>query len=84
MKKTELKEIIKQEIQNALNEAGKFKNWKVTFNDEATYGGVKAPKRGHVETVKARNTVEAIRKAATKVGLKDWWHTINIDVKLAE
>ena len=57
MKKSELKEIIKQEIQNALNEAGKFKNWKVTFNDEATYGGVKAPKRGHVETVKARNTV---------------------------
>jgi hypothetical protein len=83
MKKSELKAFIREEIQNAVNEAGKFKNWKVIFNDEGTYGGVKAPKRGHVETVKARNTVEAIRKASVKVGLKDWWGHINVDVKLA-
>ena len=83
MKKSELQAIIREEIQNALTEAGKFKNWKVIFKDEGTYGGVKAPKKGHVETVKARNTVEAIRKAATKVGLKDWWGHVNVDIKLA-
>ena len=87
MKKSELKAIVREEIQNALNEAGApsraFKNWKVTFNDNGTYDGVKAPKKGHVETVKARNTAEAIRKAATKVGLKDWWGHIDVDVKLA-
>ena len=87
MKKSELQAIIREEIQNALNEAsppqGHFKNWKVIFKDEGIYGGVKAPKKGSVETVKARNTAEAIRKAATKVGLKDWWGHINVDVKLA-
>ena len=83
MKKSELQAIIREEIKNTLSEAGKFKNWKVIFKDDGTYGGVKTPKAGHVETVKARNTVEAIRKAATKVGLKDWWAHINIDVKLA-
>lgn len=87
MKKSELQAIIREEIQNALNEAsppkGKFKNWKVIFKDDGTYGGVKTPKKGHVETVKARNTAEAIRKAATKVGLKDWWGYVNVDVKLA-
>ena len=81
MKKSELQAIIREEIQNALNEG--FKNWKVIFKDDGTYGGVKTPKKGHVETVKARNTAEAIRKAATKVGLKDWWGYINVDVKLA-
>jgi len=83
MKKSELQAIIREEIQNALTEAGKFKNWKVIFKDDGTYGGVKTPKKGHVETVKARNTVEAIRKAATKVGLKDWWGHVNVDVELA-
>ena len=83
MKKSELQAIIREEIQNALTEADKFKNWKVIFKDDGTYGGVKAPKKGHVETVKARNTVEAIRKAATKVGLKDWWGHVNVDIKLA-
>jgi hypothetical protein len=81
MKKSELQAIIREEIQNALNEG--FKNWKVIFKDDGTYGGVKTPKKGHVETVKARNTVEAIRKAATKVGLKDWWGHVNVDVELA-
>ena len=87
MKKSELQAIIREEIQNALSEVappkGKFKNWKVIFKDEGVYGGVKAPKKGSVETVKARNTAEAIRKAATKVGLKDWWGHINVDVELA-
>ena len=88
MKKSELQAIIREEIQNALSEAsppkGKFKMWTVVFNDEATYGGVKAPKRGHREYVKARNTAEAMKKAATKVGLKDWWHTVNVNVSLSE
>ena len=83
MKKSELQAIIREEIQNALTEADKFKNWKVIFKDDGTYGGVKAPKKGHVETVKARNTVEAIRKAATNVGLKEWWGHVNVDVELA-
>ena len=87
MKKSELQTIIREEIKNAMAEVAApsraFKNWKVTFNDNGTYGGVKTPKKGHVETVKARNTAEAIRKAATKVGLKAWWHSIDIDVKLA-
>jgi hypothetical protein len=84
MKKSELQAIIREEIKNAMTEAGKFKMWTVVFNDEATYGGVKAPKRGHREYVKARNTAEAIKKAAVKVGLKDWWHTVNVNVSLSE
>ena len=91
MKKSELQAIIREEIQNALTELrpfpnppAKFKNWKVIFKDTGTYDGVKSPKKGHVETVKARNTAEAIRKAAKAVGFKgDAWAQINVDVKLA-
>ena len=80
MKKSQLKEIIREEIQNALNEG--FSNWNVTFNDNGTYDGVKTPKKGHVETVKARNTAEAIKKASKAVGLKgDAWALVNVDVK---
>jgi hypothetical protein len=80
MKKSELTQIIREEIQNALTEG--FSNWNVTFNDNGTYDGVKTPKKGHVETVKARNTAEAIRKASKAVGLKgDAWALVNVDVK---
>ena len=79
MKKSELTQIIREEIQNALTEG--FSNWNVTFNDNGTYDGVKTPKKGHVETVKARNTAEAIKKAAKAVGLKgDAWAMVNVDV----
>lgn len=79
MKKSQLHAIIREEIQNALNEG--FSNWNVTFNDNGTYDGVKTPKKGHVETVKARNTAEAIRKAAKAVGLKgDAWALIDVDI----
>ena len=79
MKKSELTQIIREEIQNALTEG--FSNWNVTFNDNGTYDGVKTPKKGHVETVKARNTAEAIRKAAKAVGLKgDAWALIDVDI----
>jgi hypothetical protein len=88
MKKSELQAIIREEIKNTLTELrpfpnppAKFKSWKVTFKVEATYDGVKSPKKGHVETVKARNTAEAIRKAAKAVGLKgDAWALIDVDV----
>ena len=79
MKKSELTQIIREEIQNALTEG--FSNWNVTFNANGTYDGVKTPKKGHVETVKARNTAEAIKKAAKAVGLKgDAWAMVNVDV----
>jgi hypothetical protein len=79
MKKSQLQAIIREEIQNALNEG--FGNWNVTFNDNGTYDGVKV-KKGHVETVKARNTAEAIKKASKAVGLKgDSWALVDVDVK---
>ena len=81
MKKTQLQQIIREEIQNALNE--EFRNWKVIFQDRGVYSGVEV-KYGHTEVVKARSTAEAIKKASKKVGLKgDAWALINVKVLFA-
>ena len=38
-------------------------------------------KKGHTETVKARGTAEAIKKASKAVGLKgDSWALVDVDV----
>ncbi len=81
MKKSELQAIIREEIQNALNE--EFRKWKVIFQDRGIYDGVEV-KYGHTEVVKARSTAEAIKKASKKVGLKgDAWALINVKVLFA-
>ena len=81
MKTSELKQIIREEIKNALNEG--FRNWKVIFQDRGIYSGVEV-KWGHTEIVKARSTTEAIKKASKKVGLKgDAWALVNVKVLFA-
>ena len=71
MKKTELQSIIREEIQNFINEA--FSNWKVTFIRAIKNKNVGDVKKGHVEVVKARGTSEAIKKAC------DWAIENNVD-----
>ena len=81
MKKSQLKQIIREEIRNSLNE--EFRKWKVIFQDRGIYDGVEV-KYGHAEVVKARSTAEAIKKASKKVGLKgDAWALINVKVLFA-
>ena len=60
MKKSELQSIIREEIQNFINES--FSNWKVTFTRAIKNKLVGDVKKGHVEVVKARGTSEAIKK----------------------
>ena len=78
MKKTELQSIIREEIQNFLNEA--FSNWKVTFTRAIKNKNVGDVKKGHVETVKARGTAEAIKKACKSVGCEKSWHSVDVEV----
>ena len=53
-----------------INEAG-FATWEMRFSD-MNLGGVKLSKK-NVYKVKARNTVEAIKKAAKMAGVGDSW-----------
>ena len=78
MKKTELQSIIREEIQNFLNEA--FSNWKVTFTRAIKNKNVGDIKKGHTETVKARGTSEAIKKACKQAGCEDAWMHVDVDV----
>lgn len=66
MKKTELRKIIKEELAAVLKEA--FSDWEVVFKS----GQISKTKLSDKVKykVKARNTEEAIRKAAAKAGLK--------------
>ena len=61
MKKSELKQIIREEIKNAMNEAGpgEYRMWQVIWTEGGVISGVKI-KRGQKEVVKARSTYEAI------------------------
>ena len=79
MKKTELQSIIREEIQNFLNEA--FSNWKVTFTRAIKNKNVGDVKKGHVETVKARGTSEAIKKACKQAGCEGAWMHVDVEVK---
>ena len=74
---TELQSIIREEIQNILNEA--FSNWEVKFTKSAKVDGVDI-KKGHTETVKARGTAEAIKKACKSVGCEKSWHSVDVEV----
>ena len=78
MKKTELQSIIREEIQNFLNEA--FSNWKVTFTRAIKNKNVGDVKKGHVETVKARGTSEAIKKACKQAGCENVWMSVDVEV----
>tara|TARA_B100000497_G_C7277397_1_gene192853 strand:+ start:55 stop:405 length:351 start_codon:yes stop_codon:yes gene_type:complete len=64
--------IINEDVITIVNE-GKFAEWEVSFK-AMNLGGTKlSPK--NVYKVKARNTVEAIKKAAKIAGVKDnYWH----------
>ena len=78
MKKAELQSIIREEIQNFINEA--FSNWKVTFIRAIKNKNVGDVKKGHVEVVKARGTSEAIKKACKQAGCEDAWMHVDVDV----
>lgn len=78
MKKTELQSIIREEIQNFINEA--FSNWKVTFTRAIKNKNVGDVKKGHVEVVKARGTSEAIKKACKQAGVEDAWMHVDVEV----
>lgn len=77
MKKTELQSIIREEIQNFLNEA--FSNWEVKFTKSAKVDGVDI-KKGRTEIVKARGTSEAIKKACKQAGCEDAWMHVDVEV----
>jgi hypothetical protein len=77
MKKSELQSIIREEIQNFINEA--FSNWEVKFTKSARVDGVDI-KKGHTEVVKARGTAEAIKKACKKIGCGDSWGVVDVEV----
>jgi hypothetical protein len=78
MKKTELQSIIREEIQNLLNEA--FSNWEVKFIRAIKNKNAGDVKKGHVEVVKARGTSEAIKKACKQAGCEDAWMHVDVDV----
>lgn len=78
MKKTELQSIIREEIQNFINEA--FSNWKVTFTRAIKNKNVGDVKKGHTETVKARGTSEAIKKACKQAGCENAWMSVDVEV----
>ena len=78
MKKTELQSIIREEIQNFINES--FSNWKVTFIRAIKNKNVGDVKKGHIEVVKARGTSEAIKKACKQAGCEDAWMHVDVDV----
>ena len=78
MKKAELQSIIREEIQNFLNEA--FSNWEVKFIRAIKNKNVGDVKKGHVEVVKARGTSEAIKKACKQAGCEDAWMHVDVEV----
>jgi hypothetical protein len=78
MKKSELKSIIREEIQNVINE--EFSNWKVTFTRAIKNKLAGDVKKGHVEVVKARGTSEAIKKACKKAGCEGAWMHVDVEV----
>ncbi|RPG66690.1 MAG: hypothetical protein CBC02_003710 [Flavobacteriaceae bacterium TMED42] len=78
MKKSELQSIIREEIQNFINES--FSNWKVTFTRAIKNKNVGDVKKGHVEVVKARGTSEAIKKACKQAGVENAWMSVDVEV----
>ncbi len=79
MKKSELQSIIREEIQNVINEA--FSNWEVKFVRSIKNKNVGDVKKGHVENVKARGTSEAIKKACKQAGCEGAWMHVDVEVK---
>lgn len=78
MNKSELQSIIREEIQNFLNES--FSTWKVTFTRAIVNKNAGDVKKGHVEVVKARGTSEAIKKACKKAGCEGAWMHVDVEV----
>jgi hypothetical protein len=77
-KKSELKSTIREEIQKFINEA--FSNWEVKFVRSIKNKDVGDVKKGHTETVKARGTSEAIKKACKKAGCEGAWMHVDVEV----
>ena len=67
--KIDLKHLLDKHKHNGMNEG--FSTWEMRFSD-MNLGGVKLSKK-NVYKVKARNTVEAIKKAAKMAGVGDNW-----------
>ena len=78
MKKSELQSIIREEIQNFINE--EFSNWKVTFTRAIKNKLAGDVKKGHTEVVKARGTSEAIKKACKNAGCEGAWMHVDVEV----
>ena len=79
MKKSELQSIIREEIENSINEA--FSNWEVKFVRAIKNKNAGDVKKGHTETVKARGTSEAIKKACKQAGCEGAWMHVDVEVK---
>ena len=78
MKKSELQAIIREEIQNVINES--FSNWEVKFVRSIKNKLAGDVKKGHVEVVKARGTSEAIKKACKNAGCEGAWMHVDVEV----
>ena len=78
MKKSELQSIIREEIQNVINES--FSNWQVKFTRAIKNKLAGDVKKGHVEVVKARGTSEAIKKACKNAGCEGAWMHVDVEV----
>tara|TARA_Y100000287_G_C14213915_1_gene352447 strand:- start:644 stop:1699 length:1056 start_codon:yes stop_codon:yes gene_type:complete len=78
MKKSELQAIIREEIQNVINES--FSNWQVKFTRAIKNKLAGDVKKGHVEVVKARGTSEAIKKACKNAGCEGAWMHVDVEV----
>jgi|TARA_B110000977_G_scaffold182271_1_gene243753 hypothetical protein len=81
MKETAISEIKEESLKTSLIKEG-FGVWEMTFSD-MNLNGVKLSKKNKYK-VKARNTVEAIKKAAKMAGVKDgdWIATKTHSLKL--
>jgi hypothetical protein len=75
---SKLREIIKEELKSLSEElvTEGFSTWEIEFG-KGKVSGVDYSKAGKV-SVKARNTVEAIKKAVKQVGNADDWMAVDI------
>jgi hypothetical protein len=64
--KQQLKQMVQEEVDNAINEASA--TWEVKVNQTTTVQGVEI-KKGSIEVVTARTTYLAIKKALVSMGV---------------
>ena len=69
--------MVKKHIKESVNITEGFSTWEVEFG-RGKVSGVDYAKAGKV-SVKARNTIEAIKKAVKQVGNADDWMAVDIE-----